>query len=116
MKVVNLTKYHVNIYLEDGTHMWFAPSGKVAAVEIQTEAHDNIMGIPIVDHVDYFNNINLPEPEEGTIFIVHPEVVEANFYERDDLYAVDWASENLYKHDGRTQGVKALYRPRPDQD
>lgn len=108
-KLVNLTKYHVNLYPKDGTHIWIPPSGKVAAVEVNQVYEDEVNGVPIYSH-EYMDAVNLPDPEEGTTFIVPEKVLEAFCEERDDLVAVDSASAAMVRSEGKIIGVRSFFR------
>lgn len=100
-KLINLTKFHVNVYPKDGEHVWIPPSGKVAAVEIKADVVDCINGIPVVQHQAYGNVYNLPDPEPDVYYIVDTKVLEAAAINdgRDDLLAIDDRSAAVVKSD-----------------
>jgi len=68
---VNLTPHAIVIRLADGTDLTFPPSGKVARVdELPTTILTGINDIPILSRTVFGEVIDLPEPVEGTAFIV----------------------------------------------
>lgn len=92
-KIVNLTPHPISI--TDGDT--FAPSGKVARVEaIQQDAGD-INGIPIKTQT-FGDIIDLPKPQDDTIFIVSAIVLSAaKAIGRTDVVAPD--TSNAVRND-----------------
>lgn len=72
IKIVNLTPHSVKI--TDGQS--FEPSGKVARVDAIQEDAGNINGIPIKKQT-FGEIIDLPEPQDNTVFIVSAIVLAA---------------------------------------
>lgn len=107
IKLVNLTKYHINVYPKDGEHIWIPPSGKIAYVNIERVPTRTINGIPVIEKRRYLEIFNLPEPEEGVMYIVDPKVMEAGFFNegRRDLLAVDDTKDGIVKSDVIVKGV-----------
>ena len=70
MKFVNLTQHDLTIILENGDGLVLPASGEVARVTFSTQQVDEVAGIPIFKTVYEPEVIGLPEPEDGTIFIV----------------------------------------------
>ena len=70
MKFVNLTQHDLTIVLENGDGLVIPASGEVARVTFSTQQVDEVIGIPIFKTVYEPEVIGLPEPEDGTIFIV----------------------------------------------
>jgi len=71
MNFVNLTPHAIVVRLADGTDLTFPPSGKVARVdEMPTTVVGDLDGIPILSRTVFGQVVDLPEPIEGTAFIV----------------------------------------------
>ena len=70
MKFANLTQHDLNIVLENGDGLILPASGEVARVTFSTQQVDEVDGIPIYKTIYEPEIIGLPEPEDGTIFIV----------------------------------------------
>lgn len=67
---VNLTPHPIVVRLHDGD-VTFPPSGKVARVdEMPTTVVGEMGGVKILSRTVFTAVINLPEPVEGTAFIV----------------------------------------------
>lgn len=81
--IVNLTPHTVN---EVETNSKFQPSGKVARVSTQYIQQGDVDGIPLFV-VKYGEVEGLPEPEEGTMYVVSSLVLEAMRGVRTDLIA-----------------------------
>lgn len=83
MKIVNLTPHTIN---ETTTGQNFAPSGIVARAKQSTYEVANHAGIPVFSTT--FGAIQgLPEPEEGTIYIVSSLALTAIPKTRTDIVA-----------------------------
>ena len=110
-EIVNLTSHKINVLDEDDdTIISIDPSGDVARVNREDKLIQIIRykttELDVVEHK--VNGIdNLPEPEEGKIFIVSRMVAEKS--NRTDLYVPD-----KIKHDkfGNAKGCRRLARPR----
>lgn len=70
MKFVNLTQHDLTIVLENGDGLVLPASGEVARVTFSTQQVDEIAGIPIFKTIYKPEVTGLPEPQDGTIFIV----------------------------------------------
>lgn len=70
MKFVNLTQHDLTIILENGDGLVLPASGEVARVTFSTQQVDEVDGIPIYKTIYEPEVTGLPEPEDGTIFIV----------------------------------------------
>lgn len=70
MKFVNLTQHDLIIAFENGDSLVLPASGEVARVTFSTQQVDRIDGIPIYKTIYEPEVVGLPEPEDGTIFIV----------------------------------------------
>lgn len=70
MKFINLTQHDLTIILENGNDLVLPASGEVARVTFSTQQVDKVDGIPIYKTIYEPEVTGLPEPEDGTIFIV----------------------------------------------
>lgn len=70
MKFVNLTQHDLTIVLENGNSLVLPASGEVARVTFSTQQVDEVDGIPIYKTIYEPEVTGLPEPEDGTIFVV----------------------------------------------
>lgn len=70
MKFVNLTQHDLTIVLENGDDLVLPASGEVARVTFSTQQVDEVDGIPIFKTVYEPEVAGLPEPEDGTIYVV----------------------------------------------
>jgi len=80
-------------------------SGVVVRVETTQEIVGNIDGVPVVRTV--FNNVTLPEPQDGVVYIVSTVVLQALQQMgicRDDLVAPDTGPQSAVR-DGTGQIV-----------
>ena len=79
MRIVNLTPHNITLRAEDGTDTTIAPSGTVARVAtIPGEPTGRIVGGVLVFGPDQVGEVTgLPEPIEGTVFIVSGFVAAA---------------------------------------
>lgn len=83
---VNLTPHPIVIRRADGTDTTFVPSGKVARVdETANSIVGDIEGIPVLAKSQFTQVIDLPEPEEGVVFIVSGLV--AGQVSRNDVFS-----------------------------
>ena len=111
MRIVNLTPHPVNLLTGEGT-ITLPPSGTVARVreEILPDSGivlDDGVEIPVVRKV-FREVVGLPEPSEGTMFIVSLAVAQAA-RERDDLLVPD---DFVRDKEGRIIGARRLSRLR----
>lgn len=70
MKFINLTQHDLIITLGTKDNLVLPASGEVARVTFSTQQVDEIDGIPIFKTVYEPEVAGLPEPQDGTIFIV----------------------------------------------
>lgn len=103
MKVINLTPHAVNICDDNGNiiNTYFC-SGKVARVDHGWETIDYVDGIPLVVRQN-MNVMNLPEPQEDTVYIVSNVVLDY-CTDRMDLIA----PVKQVKVNGRVIGCRAF--------
>ncbi len=84
MNVINLTCHDVNIEKENGEIATIPPSGMEARCKITRIPQGSFLGFTLYKTV--YNDITgLPEPRNGTIYIVSGRMLSA-CPERDDLY------------------------------
>jgi len=99
---VNLTPHSIIFYVGNTT-LTVEPSGQIARCSVTREKIGNINGIPI--NKSRFGKVeNLPEPQEGTIFIVSALTAQA-VPEREDVFITDDAVRDEH---GRIIGCRAL--------
>lgn len=70
MKFINLTTHDLTIVLENGDDLILPASGEVARVTFSTQQVDEIDGILIYKTIYEPEITGLPEPQDGTIFVV----------------------------------------------
>lgn len=105
MIIKNMTPHAVNFVDQDGDILrTVEPSGTVARVSVKTETIGKIDGIPVTSSV-YGEIENLPEPEEGTVFIVSSLV--AGRTDREDVFI---PNESVRDEQGRIIGCRSLGR------
>lgn len=106
VKMVNLTPHAVTFYADNGERVKVVktiPSSGVARAEQTREPLGDINGIP-VSRTAYGKVTGLPDPQDGTVYIVSVLTAQAA-RGRDDLYIVD----DLVRDDaGQILGCKAL--------
>ena len=113
VKIKNLTPHEVCFMLEDGKVYSIPPSGTVARCEVKRERVGflSVDGIKIPVNDTAFGQIeNLPEPEEGTVYIVSSivaQAVAATAPHRTDIFIVD---DTVRDEKGRIVGVRAVVR------
>ena len=73
----NLTPHDVNIILPDGEILTIPASGKVARVGSHVEQIGNIGAIPVVKTVFDTNVTDLPDPQDGVIYLTSTLVAQA---------------------------------------
>lgn len=102
---MNLTPHAINFVSQDGDILkTVEPSGSVARVSVKTETIGEADGIPVTSSV-YGEIKNLPEPEEGTIYIVSSLV--AGRTKRKDVFI---PNEPVRDEKGRIIGCRSLGR------
>jgi hypothetical protein len=69
MKLVNLTPHTINIVGGEGGSVAIPPSGKVARCATKTVPVGTAEGIAL-SRISYGEVVDLPDPEEGTLFVV----------------------------------------------
>ena len=102
-KLVNLTPHAVNIVKATGSKMDLAPTGNIARCSQSNEMVGSINGIAITRQV-FGDVVGLPEPQEGTLYVVS-RLVAAACPERNDLVI---PGPLLRDTDGRIVGCDGL--------
>ena len=103
MKVVNLTAHDVNICDKYGNvYLTYKPSGMEARIRHNWDTIDYMHGVPIVVRQNE-RVVDLPEPQEDTVYIVSNIVLEW-CYDRLDLIA----PVQQVKINGRVVGCMAF--------
>ncbi len=87
MNIVNLTPHEVTVWGETAPTNRYPASGTVARVTMQDTPAGEIAGIPLVSKVPG-EVTGLPEPKEGTLYIVST-MVQAALPSRTDLISPD---------------------------
>ncbi len=93
MKIINLTSQDFSFVDEEKKTVILTFTKRSDFLEIQTRAREKEVGfiwdiIRIKQRLVDYEIINLPEQEEGTLFIV-PEHIAQKCPERDDFYCPD---------------------------
>ena len=105
-KLVNLTPHEVNIVLDNGETVTVPASGQLARVSAKTVRADfSINEIPVTQTL-YGEVEGLPDPEEGTAFIVS-QLVASRVPTRYDVYI---PNEAIRDEAGRIIGCRSLGR------
>ena len=110
MKLRNFTSHEVVVFLADGTEIRF-PSEGTARVEVYGEpCNETICGVPVLSRRAKYGEVSgLPEPEQGTMFIVSLVMGMALRGSRDDLLVPATDPANVIRTpDGKIVGVRAL--------
>lgn len=103
MKVINLTPHNVDICDEYGNVIkTYEASGMVARVAYGYEEVDYVDDVPIMERVNE-RVVDLPEPEEGVMYIVSNIILDY-CYDRLDLIA----PVKQVKVNGRVVGCRAF--------
>lgn len=109
MRVVNLTPHEVKIVDGGNNVVAVFPSDGVARASQHDMLVDEINSIPVVE-TEFGEVLGLPEPTEGTVFIVSRITVEAaraQGLSTDDLLVTSGAVRD---DQGRIVGCRALAR------
>ncbi len=104
MKFVNLTPHNI-VFMDNAGNkiLTVEPSGQIARCSVTREKIGEINGIPV--NKSRFGKVeNLPEPQEGTIFIVSALTAQA-VPEREDVFITDDAVRD---EQGNIIGCRAL--------
>lgn len=105
MKIVNLTPHAITFMRANEENLVIEPSGKVARVSFETRQIEAIDGIPVMQNI-YGGIVELPEPQEGTIYLVS-SLVAARCSERNDVFI---PNDSVRDDQGRIIGCRSLAR------
>jgi len=110
-KIVNLTPHIIKISnLENLDIIEVEPSGTVCRVDVYQTEVDRLFGyIPIMQN-RYGELIDLPNPEENTIFLVS-SLVLSRIEHRNDVYAPDTGPTAVRNATGHIVSVIRLVKP-----
>lgn len=104
----NLTPNDVNFILPDGKILIIPASGVVARVDSNVEQIGHIGAIPVINTVFELDSdvIDLPDPQDGVIFITSMSVAQVVTDRTDVLVPADLRRDDA----GRIIGAGALQR------
>lgn len=121
MKVVNLTPHEINLYEGDNIVATFPPSGSVARVDMVRapqgfiriseweDSHPGAAHLLVQIHHENVNMVEgLPEPKEGTIYLVSRVVLAAVPQERIDVFCPDTGPTAVRDENGQIAGVRGF--------
>lgn len=104
MKIINLTPHSISFLREDNSVLaTVEPSGTIARASQTRDRVSEVNGIP-VNQCSYGAVTGLPDPQDGTIYIVSALTAQA-CPERSDVYIVDDAVRD---ENGRIIGCRAI--------
>jgi len=106
ISLYNLTQHSIRLLRPDGTALDLPPSGKVARVASAPEILGEIEGVPVL-YTIYGQVLNLPDPQEGVMYITSWMVAEV--VKRADVVSPDTSPQSAVRDKrGKLLGVKAL--------
>ena len=106
MKFINLTPHQITIRCGDGRDCDVPPSGTVARVTVSQKQIGTLDGIPVVAN-DYGDPTGVPDPKDGTIYIVS-SLVKSRLNSRDDVVAPDTGATAIRDAEGHIVAVTRL--------
>lgn len=106
MTIINLTPHAINFLREDNSVLaTVEPSGTIARASQTREAVGEVNGI-VVNQCSYGSVTGLPDPQDGTIYLVSALTAQA-CPERSDVFITDDAVRD---ENGRIIGCRAIAR------
>lgn len=109
MNIINLTPHCINVYDADGNEVTKFESMGIARADSTETVVAHLNGIPVVE-MTYGNPIGLPDPSEGTAYIVSMLTIQAAIQvgrTTSDLYT----TADLVRNDkGQIIGCRKLSR------
>ena len=106
VSLCNLTQHYIRLYRPDGTALELPPSGKVARVASAPEILGEVEGVPVL-YTTYGQALNLPDPQEGVMYITSWVVAEV--MKRADVVCPDTSPRSAVRDEHvKLLGVKAL--------
>ena len=105
MKFVNLTPHSISFQRSDGTVFCVEPSGSVARCTVTSSPAGEVEGIPVIESA--FGAVTgLPEPVDGTVYLVSSLVLSAVRNREDVMAPSDF--DFVRNGSGLTIGARAL--------
>lgn len=106
MNIINCTPHAINFLREDNSVLTtIEPSGTIARASQTREAVGKVNGI-VVNQCSYGSVTGLPDPQDGTIYLVSALTAQA-CPERSDVFITDDAVRD---ENGRIIGCRAIAR------
>lgn len=106
MTIINLTPHAINFLREDNSVLaTIEPSGTIARAAQTRERVSKVNGI-VVNQCSYGSVTGLPDPQDGTIYLVSALTAQA-CPERSDVFITDDAVRD---ENGRIIGCRAIAR------
>ena len=102
-KFVNLIGHDITI----SGHATLLKCDKPCRVETQQMIIGKLGGVPIVK-TEFIKIVNLPEPEDGTYYIVSRIVMDYVPFKREDVFCVDTGSTAIRDENGQVVAVTQL--------
>lgn len=107
LKLINLTPHEIVVYRGNKVVLKIPPSGSIARVSVRKEKVGEINGIPIY-RVEY-GEVELPPPQENTVYIVSTLVLQALKGKRNDIISPDTSPDSVVRDKkGMIKGVKSF--------
>ncbi len=108
MNLINCTPHAIRVVRENGEVLEIPPSGISIRVDTAQEVVGEIDGIPVVKTV--FKSVQLPDPQENTVYIVSTVVLQAvkelGIY-KGDLVAPDTGPGSVIRDaNGQVVGIR----------
>lgn len=103
MKIVNIAPHPLNLVLNNGKTITIEPCGTIPRIVEETVEH-NIVDEIEINTIRKVNVINLPEPEEGTLYFTS-RILAAQIPTRKDLV---FPAEFIRDASGNIIGCKGL--------
>jgi len=102
-KFVNLIGHDITI----SGHATLAKSEKPCRVETEQIIIGKLAGIPIAK-TDFMKLVNLPDPEDGTYYIVSRLSMDYIPFDREDVFCVDTGPSAVRDENGQVVAVTQL--------
>lgn len=102
-KFVNLIGHDITI----SGHATLPKCNNPCRVETQQMIIGKLAGVPIAK-TEFMKIVNLPEPEDGTYYIVSRIVMDYVPFKREDIFCVDTGSTAIRDENGQVVAVTQL--------
>jgi hypothetical protein len=86
VRIVNCTPHKISIQKEDGQFLTVPPSGTIARVTAKNSVAERLNGF-IVYNTEFGEVENLPDPQEGVIYLVSRVLLNALQGSRSDCFS-----------------------------